>query len=189
MKINLWRRETMSAADLAKVMSRAETDIDHVMDVVRPIIADVKARGDAALVDYAKKFDRADIKGRLKATNKDFDAAYAALDPKVTEAIRGCAKNVKRHHEQQMERVEPYWLEEVSSGVYAGEKVTPVPSVGLYVPRGKGAFPSVMYMLCTPAKIAGVKQIVVCTPPTPDGGAGDCGVDVWHCDCSLGGAG
>jgi histidinol dehydrogenase len=77
---------------------------------------------------------------------------------------------VKRHHEQQMDRVESYWLDEVSPGIFAGEKVTPIASAGLYVPRGKGAFPSVMYMLCTPAKIAGVEKIAVCTPPTPDGG-------------------
>ena len=69
-----------------------------------------------------------------------------------------------------MDRVERQWMDEVAPGQFAGEKITAIPSVGLYVPRGKGAFPSVMYMLCTPAVIAGVKNITVCTPPTPDGG-------------------
>src|SRR5207244_11663413 len=70
-------------------------------------------------------------------------------------------------HERKMPHEQ--WFTEVEPGVMAGEKITPISSVGLYVPRGKGAFPSVMYMLATPASIAGVPRIVVCTPPGPGG--------------------
>lgn len=170
MRINTWVLSDMSPADRARITARAEDDIDAALDAVRPIIEDVRRRGDAALRDYARKFDGVEIAGGLKATDADFEAAYRTLEPDVIDAIRVCAANVRSHHERQMARCERYWLEETSPGVYAGEKITPVESVGLYVPRGKGAFPSVMYMLCTPARIAGVSRIAVCTPPTEDGG-------------------
>lgn len=169
MKLNIWKLESLSAAEKARLLRRSETAIDGVMDAVKPIIEDVRLRGDAALIDYAKKFDKADIKGSLKATDADFDKAYKSLPAELIAAIKTCAGNITTHHKQQMARVEREWMEEVSPGVYGGEKVTPIDSVGIYVPRGKGAFPSMMYMLCAPAKIAGVKTIAVVTPPTPSG--------------------
>lgn len=170
MKINFWTLEEMDAAMRQRLMTRAEGDLGRVEDTVRAIIVDVKARGDAALVDYARRFDDAVIEGGLKARDEDFARAYDSLDVEIIDAIRLLASNVRRHHEREMARVERFWLEETVPGVYAGEKVTAIDSAGLYVPRGKGAFPSVMYMLCTPAKIAGVEKIAVCTPPTPEGG-------------------
>ena len=170
MSVNYWVLSELSVDEREVIIKRAEQDIRDVSDVVRPIIEDVRQRGDAALIEYAAKFDKSEIKHGLKARDEDFDAAYKALDPEIIEAIKVCAENVKIHHQQQMDRVERQWFEEVKPGLFAGEKVTAIPSVGLYVPRGKGAFPSVMYMLCTPAVIAGVKEIAVCTPPTPDGG-------------------
>ncbi len=170
MKINSWKLKDLTAQEKEKILRRAEADISDVGDVVAPIIEDVRKNGDAALIKYAKQFDKSEIKGGLKATEEDFANAYKQVDAKVIDAIKVCAENVRIHHQQQMDRVEKQWMEEVRPGLFAGEKVTPIPSVGLYVPRGKGAFPSVMYMLCTPAKIAGVPKIAVCTPPTPDGG-------------------
>jgi len=170
MKINVWSLSTLDSREKARILKRAETDISAALDIVRPIIEDVRVNGDDALRKYALKFDKADIKGSLKAQDEDFDAAYKALDTDVIDAIKSCAENVKIHHEQQMQRVEREWMDAVKPGIFAGEKVTPIPSTGLYVPRGKGAFPSVMYMLCTPAIVAGVKNIAVCTPPTEDGG-------------------
>lgn len=170
MKINIWTWGALSDEEKSRILRRAEADIQSVTAIVEPIIEDVRRNGDEALRRYAKKLDGAEIKGGLAATDADFEKAYKDLDPKVTEAIRTCAENVKIHHRQQMDRVEKQWMEEVRPGLFAGEKVTAIPSAGLYVPRGKGAFPSVMYMLCAPAVIAGVKTIAVCTPPTPDGG-------------------
>lgn len=170
MNINYWKLSELSDAQRGKIMKRAEADIADISAIVEPIIEDVRQRGDAALIDYAEKFDKSVIKGSLKATEEDFAQAYKLVDADVIEAIKTCAENVRIHHQQQMDRVEKQWMDEVKPGIFAGEKVTALPSVGLYVPRGKGAFPSVMYMLCTPAVIAGVKEIAVCTPPTPDGG-------------------
>ncbi len=173
MKLNVWKLNDLSVAGKARLLRRSEIAIDEVMGLVKPIIEDVRLRGDAALIDYAKKFDKADIKDGIKATDADFARAYKTLAPDVTAAIKFCAGNVTRHHQQQMARVEREWMEEISPGVFGGEKVTPIDSVGIYVPRGKGAFPSMMYMLCVPAKIAGVRTIAVVTPPTPDGGFDD----------------
>ena len=170
MKINYWKLNTLSVDEKNKILRRAEADIKDVTETVKPIIEDVKQNGDSALIKYAAQLDHSEIKGGLKATDEDFDNAYKTLEPEIIDAIRVCAENVRIHHQQQMDRVEKQWMEEVKPGQFAGEKVTAIPSVGLYVPRGKGAFPSVMYMLCSPAKIAGVKKIAVCTPPTPDGG-------------------
>ncbi|NDE91616.1 MAG: histidinol dehydrogenase [Alphaproteobacteria bacterium] len=169
-KINQWVWSTLDKASREKIMRRSESNIDAAMDATRTIIEDVKTRGDDALRDYALKFDKARINGSLKASDAEFDAAYDQLEPEIIEAIKYCAENVKIHHQQQMERVEKFWLDEVRPGIFAGEKTTAVDSAGLYVPRGKGAYPSVMYMLCTPAVQAGVKNIAVCTPPTPEGG-------------------
>lgn len=168
--IQRWSWHTLDAATRERIIRRSETNIDDAMAAASGIVADVRQRGDDALRDYARKFDKSELTGSLKATPEEFAAAYRALDPAVTDAIRTCAANVKKHHEQQMAHVESFWLDEVQPGLHAGEKVTPVDSAGLYVPRGKGAFPSVMYMLCTPAIVAGVSQIAVCTPPTPEGG-------------------
>lgn len=174
MKINIYRWAETDTATKEKILRRSESNIADVADIVRPIIEDVRLNGDDALVKYAEKFDGAKIDpARIKATDEDFAKAEAALAEEVKDAIRFCADNVRKHHEDQMKRVEKIWLDEVQPGVFAGEQVNPIPSTGLYVPRGKGAFPSVMYMLCTPAVVAGVKEIHVVTPPTPDGGIDD----------------
>lgn len=174
----------LSRDDLAKIMRRAETDISNLLPLAEEVIANVKANGDAALVEYARKFDAANFEtSMLQASAEDFAAARAAVSPEVVKAIKEAHANIKRFHEEQLP--EPMWFTEVNPGIMAGEKVTPIASTGLYVPRGKGAFPSVMLMLATPAKVAGVPRIVVVTPPAPNGKADDaslvaaeiCGID------------
>lgn len=154
-----------------KIMRRSQANIDEVVAAVTPIIADVKQRGDAALRHYAQKFEQAEI-SNIKATDEEFNAAQSALDEDLKAAIQHCANNVKTFHQEQMKRAEKdaHWMVEVAPGIYAGEQVNAIESVGLYVPRGKGAFPSALYMLAIPAVIAGVENIAVVTPPTPDGG-------------------
>ncbi len=154
----------------AKLMRRAEKDIRDLFPLAQEVIDRVRQDGDEAVVEYARKFDAKDFTaGMLRATPADFAHARAALELEVIAAIEAAHDNVRRFHEEQMP--EPMWFTEVQPGIMAGERVTPVASVGLYVPRGKGAFPSVMVMLATPAKVAGVPRIVVVTPPTPEGRA------------------
>lgn len=187
--INYYIWNETDEATKSRIMRRSQADIDDVVATVEPIIEDVKTRGDAALIDYAKKFDGADVKS-IKATPEEFAAAEAALDDDLKAAIEHCASNVRKFHQEQMNRVEKPWMVEIEPGVFAGEQVSAIESVGLYVPRGKGAFPSALYMLAIPAVIAGVKNIAVVSPPTPGGKTDDatlftaklCGIEnVYKC--------
>lgn len=194
MTINFYRWKDTDEATKTRIMRRAQANIDNAIKAVEPIIADVKARGDDALRDYALKFDGAQLT-TIKATPEEFDKAEHALDQDLKEAIQHCARNVRIFHEEQMRRAEKdaHWMIEIQPGVMAGEQINPIDSVGLYVPRGKGAFPSAMYMLAIPAKIAGVPHIAITTPPTAQGTADDaslytarlCGIDTVY---KVGGA-
>ena len=162
--------EKLSADEIARMMRRAETDIADLLPAAQEIINQVRARGDEAVVEYARRFDAPNFEAQmLRATPEHFAAAHRALAPDVIEAIRQAHANIHAFHSEQMPA--PMWFTEVAPGVMAGEKVSPVASAGLYVPRGKGAFPSVMLMLAVPAVVAGVPRVVVVTPPTPEGTA------------------
>jgi len=189
MTIALYRWKDTDQNTKNRIMRRAQADIDHVCEQIRPVIEDVHAEGDQALRLYAKKFEGAKIES-IKATEEEFDRAENALDEDLKAAIQKCAGNVKTFHEEQMKRVEGRWMVEIEPGVWAGEQVSPIDSVGLYVPRGKGAFPSALYMLAIPAVIAGVPNIAVVSPPTKEGKTDDatlytarlCGVEnVYKC--------
>lgn len=174
MDIGFYRWAETDQGVKARVMRRSEADIDAVIEQIRPIIADVKARKDQALLDYAKKFDRCDLTS-LKVSDEEFAQARKTLDPKVRAAIDHCAENVRKFHAEQMRRVEKdrQWMIEIEKGVFAGEKITPITSVGLYVPGGKNQYPSAVYMLGIPATLAGVQNIAMVTPPRADGRIGD----------------
>lgn len=174
----------LSADQRHRLMRRAEQDISDLLPLAAEVIGKVRAEGDAAVVAYAQQFDAKNFDATmLRATPEDFAAARAALEPEVIAAIELAHDNIRRFHEEQMP--EQMWFTEVQPGIMAGEKISPIASAGLYVPRGKGAFPSVMLMLATPAKVAGVPRVVVVTPPRPDGKADDaslvaaevCGID------------
>lgn len=170
--IQFWELSQLKAEQLSKIMRRAETDIRDLLPLAQEVADRVRIEGDAAVVDYARRFDAPGFEAKmLRATPEDFAAARAALSQNVVEAIQAAHENIQRFHAEQMP--EPMWFMEVQPGVMAGEKVSPVASTGLYVPRGKGAFPSVMLMLATPAVVAGVPRVVVVTPPTPEGKADD----------------
>lgn len=168
--IQFWRLNEISTEQRAKIMRRAEKDISELLPLAQEVIDRVRSEGDAAVVDYARRFDAPGFEASmLRATPADFAAARAEVSPDVIAAIEAAHANIQRFHTEQMP--EPMWFTEVQPGIMAGEKVTPVASAGLYVPRGKGAFPSVMLMLAVPARVAGVERVVVVTPPTPDGKA------------------
>ena len=155
---------------LKSLMRRAEEDISDLFSLAQSVIDRVRVDGDEAVVEFTRKLDAPNFDHTmLRATKADFAAARQALSPEVISAIEQAHDNIQRFHEEQMP--EPMWFTEIQPGVMAGERVTPVTSAGLYVPRGKGAFPSVMLMLATPAKVAGVPRVVVVTPPTSDGKA------------------
>ncbi len=166
--IHFYELASMDPAQRARLLRRAEIQIDELIERVRPIVQSVRERGDEALIEFTARFDHVQLTAdRLPVGREEIERAYQLLDTPVREAIEHAIRNVRTFHEQQMPHEQ--WFTQVAPGVMAGEKITPISSVGLYVPRGKGAFPSVMYMLATPARIAGVPRIVVCTPPGPEG--------------------
>ncbi|MGH1378480.1 MAG: histidinol dehydrogenase [Alphaproteobacteria bacterium] len=194
MTISLYRWNKTDKLTQNRIMRRAQADIDSVCKIVQPIIDDVRDHGDDALRRYAKKFEGAEV-DNIKATEEEFARAEENLDADLKAAIKRCADNVDKFHVEQMNRVEDRWMFEIEPGVWAGEQVSAIDSVGLYVPRGKGAFPSALYMLGIPAVIAGVKTIAVVTPPTSDGSIDDatlytaklCGIEnVYKCGGAQG---
>ncbi len=160
----------LSPDERSLLMRRAETDIRSLLPMVQEVVDQVRANGDDALVSFARRWDCAEFDASLlRASDEDFDAAGESVSDEVVAAIETAHDNIRKFHRQQVP--EEMWFSELQPGVMAGEKVTPIASVGLYVPRGKGAFPSVMLMLATPARVAGVPRVVVVTPPAPDGRA------------------
>ncbi|TIL35537.1 histidinol dehydrogenase [Mesorhizobium sp.] len=158
----------LDAASRAALMRRSETDLSGFMEKAAPIIEAVRTEGDAALVRFARDFDKADLDAtRLKVSPAEFDAAFGVVDEDVIAAIRFGIDNIRHFHEEQ--KPEAMWLKEMRPGAFAGDRFTPIRSVALYVPRGKGAFPSVTMMTAVPAVVAGVPELAIVTPPAPDG--------------------
>jgi histidinol dehydrogenase len=166
--IQYWKLNELSAQQRQKIMRRAETDIKDLLPLAQEVTDNVRDRGDEAVVEYTRQFDAENFEASmLKAGPADFNSAQAAVSRELIDAIELAHDNIKRFHQEQMP--EQMWFTELQPGIMAGEKISPVTSAALYVPRGKGAFPSVMLMLATPAVVAGVERVVVVTPPRPDG--------------------
>jgi len=166
--INTYILSDLTPEELNRIKKRSETDIQGALALAAEVIGEIKTQGDAAVVKYARKFDYAGATaGTLKVTPEEFDTGRATLDPKLKLAVETAHANILRFHERQMP--EEMWMTELGPGILAGEKITPIVSAGLYVPRGKGSFPSVMLMLSIPAMVAKVEKVIVCTPPGDDG--------------------
>ncbi|GAB5510739.1 MAG: histidinol dehydrogenase [Hyphomicrobiales bacterium] len=160
----------VSDAGYKALLRRSETDLSGFLEKVDPIIEAVRTEGDAALARFGRELDGAKglSEGNLKATEAEFDAAFDAVDKEVIEAIEHGIDNIRCFHEEQ--KPEPMWFKEIKPGAFAGDRYTPIRSVALYVPRGKGAFPSVTMMTAVPGVVAQVPDLVIFTPPTEDGG-------------------
>ncbi len=136
-----------------------------VAGIVSGIIADVRARGDAALLEYTEKFDRVKLSG-LAVTKEEIDEAAASVEPRFIEVMERAAENIRRFHSRQ--KRSSFIINE-EPGIVIGQKIIPVDRAGLYVPGGTAAYPSTVLMDSIPAKIAGVKELVMVTPPGRDG--------------------
>ncbi|MDO6963576.1 histidinol dehydrogenase [Rhizobium alvei] len=158
----------LSKDERAQLVRRSEADLSFFLEKAAPIIEAVRTEGDAALYRFARDFDKAEVKpGNLKVTEAEFDHAFTQVEKEVVEAIEFGISNIRHFHEEQ--KPEAMWLKEMRPGAFAGDRYTPIRSVALYIPRGKGAFPSVTMMTAVPAVVAGVPDIAIVTPPTADG--------------------
>ena len=170
--MNIYKLSEMSEEKKNFIMKRAEIDISEHMKLAREVSDDIRRRGDEAVLEYTEKFDRVKLsKDAIKVKAEEIEEGYKRLDDKTREAIEYAAKNIHDFHEKQLP--EEMWFTEVDKGLMVGEKTTPIVDVCLYVPRGKGSFPSVLLMLGIPAVVAGVKKIVVVTPPNEMGNVDD----------------
>ena len=146
-----------------------ETDAS-IEQRVAEILADVRARGDAAVLEYTRRFDRveADSVAALEIGNRDLHAALDAITPAQRRALEAAAQRVQAYHERQLDACGRSWSYRDADGTLLGQKVTPLDKVGIYVPGGKAAYPSSVLMNALPAKVAGVGEIVMVVP-TPGG--------------------
>jgi histidinol dehydrogenase len=147
----------------------AETDAG-IEATVTAIVADVRARGDAAVLEYTQRFDRVDVAtaGALEIPKTELQAALAAIAPAQRQALESAAARVRSYHERQLEACGRSWSYRDADGSLLGQKVTPLDRVGIYVPGGKATYPSSVLMNALPAKVAGVGEIVMVVP-TPAG--------------------
>ena len=147
-----------------EIFARVVPTVD-VAAIVSDIIQNVRQRGDAALYEYCEKFDKAKLTC-LQVTPEEIAEARAAVEPRFIEILEQAAENIRAFHSQQ---VRQSFIVNNRPGIVMGQKVIPVDRAGLYVPGGTAAYPSTVLMDAIPAKIAGVPEVVMVTPPSADG--------------------
>jgi len=156
-------RASFAARDLAGIFD------DELRAGVVALLEDVRARGDAAVADALRRFDGCDVGvGALRVSDDELAAGLAGTSRAVVDALGDAIDHVRRFNEQVCEQGD--WTYESEPGLFVGERVSAIESAGLFVPSGKGSFPSVLVQLAVPAIVAGVETIVVCVPPLPGGG-------------------
>lgn len=142
-----------------------DTGTEEQRKIVQSIITAVREDGDAALFSYTEKFDRVSLDS-LKVTEAEYIAAYKALDQELVDIIRKAAGNIRSFHEKQKRES---WFNYNEEGTMLGQKITALDAVGVYVPGGTAAYPSSVLMNVIPAQVAGVKRIVLVSPPNQEG--------------------
>ncbi|WP_178625014.1 histidinol dehydrogenase [Frisingicoccus sp.] len=160
---------TKDAVDglLDNLLKRSPNNYGQYTEAVNEIVEAIKAGGDAAVFEYTKKFDGADISAdNFIVSKEEIEEAYASVSEEVLTVIRKAIVNIRVYHEKQKQYS---WFDSQPNGTILGQKVTPLSRVGVYVPGGKAAYPSSVLMNILPAKVAGVEKIVMTTPPGKDG--------------------
>ena len=152
---------------LNDLLKRSPNHYGEFIDRVNDIINNVRSNGDAAIFDYTKRFDGADINvSNIRVTKEEIEEAYTLVDPELIDVIRKALVNIREYHEKQRQYS---WFDSKPNGTMLGQKVTPLATTGVYVPGGKAVYPSSVLMNVIPAKVAGVEKIVMVTPPGKDG--------------------
>lgn len=166
MKIINLTKETKQGI-LDDLLKRSPNNYSQYEDTVNEIIGKVKAEGDKALFDYTLKFDKYALNAEnIKVTRDEIEEAYQKLDAGLVEVIRKSAENIRAFHAKQLRNS---WFDAKEDGTILGMKITAIAKAGVYVPGGKAAYPSSVLMNVIPAKVAGVSEIIMTTPPGADG--------------------
>ena len=152
---------------LENLLKRSPSSYGEFEDAVAEIVENVRNNKDAAVFEYTKRFDGADINaGNIKVTKEEIDEAYEQVDPSLLDVIRKALVNIREYHEKQKKYS---WFDSKPDGTMLGQKVMPLAKVGVYVPGGKAVYPSSVLMNVVPAKVAGVEKIIMTTPCGKDG--------------------
>ncbi|MFZ7134651.1 MAG: histidinol dehydrogenase [Eubacteriales bacterium] len=151
--------------DIDAIMHRKDDARDHVEEVVKSIIDEVKSQGDAALKKFTIKYDNVTL-DHITVPQAEIQEAYRMVESDIVELLKEAAENIKTFHQEQIQAT---WVKEFSPGISLGQLVTPLQRVGLYVPGGKGGYPSTVLMDAIPALVAGVPSIALITPPNKNG--------------------
>ncbi len=159
--------ETSKKNILTDLLRRDPNQYGSYAGTVQSIIDDVKEHGDQAVFSYTEKFDGAHITANtIRVTDEEIEEAMAQVEPELLEVMKKSMKNIRAYHEKQRRQS---WFDSQPDGTILGQKITALESVGVYVPGGKAAYPSSVLMNIIPAEVAGVKRIVMVTPPGKDG--------------------
>ncbi|MBE9592154.1 MAG: histidinol dehydrogenase, partial [Proteobacteria bacterium] len=146
------------------IMKRSSEDISSIYEEVRKIVLDVKDHGEQVFLNYYKEKYKPDLTLKdLEVTKEDVEEAYRNVDSKVIDALKFASENIVKFHRAQIEK--EMWMIDIANGILAGRMTTPLERVGAYIPGRRAAYPSSILMTILPAKVAGVKEIVACTPP------------------------
>ena len=148
----------------SEIFAREEQKFNPT-EIVSGIIADVRKRGDEALLEYTKRFDGAELSA-LQVSEEEIEEAFSLVEPRFLEILKNAAENIRAFHQKQ---VRTSFIINEQDGVITGQKITPIERVGLYVPGGTAAYPSTVLMDSIPAMIAGCKMVAMVTPPGKDG--------------------
>ena len=166
MRILQLSKETKSNI-LEDLLKRSPNSYSAYEERVAAIIDTVREKGDEAIFSYTRQFDGADITtDNIVVTKEEIEEAYATVDPTLLDVIRKALVNIREYHEKQRQYS---WFDSKDNGIILGQKVTPLKRVGVYVPGGKAVYPSSVLMNVLPAKVAGVDEIIMTTPPGKDG--------------------
>ena len=152
---------------LEKLLKRSPNSYGQFEQTVNDIIAKVRERGDEALFEYTKEFDKCEINQQtIRVSRQEIEEAYEKVDSELVRVMKKSAENITRFHEKQLHNS---WIVPEDNGTILGQKITPIAISGVYVPGGKAAYPSSVLMNVLPAKVAGVSRIIMTTPPGADG--------------------
>lgn len=157
--------DKLSDSEFRQLLFRGKglTDVAAAVD---SILENVQKNGDRAILEYTKKFDHAEL-ASLEVTSEEIKEGASSLDADLVKHLRQAAENIRKFHAAQLP--EQIWYREETPGIILGQKTVPLERVGCYIPGGRASYPSTVLMTALPAKVAGVPEVIVCTPPRSDG--------------------
>ncbi|MHA2401056.1 MAG: histidinol dehydrogenase, partial [Promethearchaeota archaeon] len=152
---------------ISNYIPRSFTQITSVKDIVESIINSVRNDGDDAIIRFTKQYDNVELsKNDIRVSKTEISDAYSRIDPLLLEAIKSAKQNLIKFNEAQKRKD---WMREIEKGVIAGQIYRPLETIGIYIPGGQAIYPSTVLMIAAPAYVAGIKEIILCSPPQSDG--------------------